>query len=161
MKKFWCLIWMILASMSCQSPPASFQKLNVEAWLAAHPEADAAMAEDEVWQSPACDSRLRKVDGEIPLHLHQDREEWVLLLEGSGTFWIGPSGGGLASAGEVESMELKPGDWLLIPRRTLHGFRGRAAVMSNYSPPMPSSPDRIFAVEKWASRLPDSSESSK
>lgn len=58
-------------------------------------------------------------------HIHHDREEAFIVLEGSATFLVGE-----------ETVDASRGSFLLVPRETMHGFRtnGEGKLVIIHSP---------------------------
>ena len=62
---------------------------------------------------PSASSRLFRVYREVPPHYHVNCDEYLYVLSGKGTFWIGDA----ANAGEFA-----PGDFLTFKRGTVHAL---------------------------------------
>lgn len=62
---------------------------------------------------PSASSRLFRVYREVPPHYHVNCDEYLYVLSGKGTFWIGDA----ANAGEFA-----PGDFLTFKRGTVHSL---------------------------------------
>lgn len=151
----------LLAAACGGAPSAEFHYLNSNAWRHDHPQGEPGTQASAVWHAPDSDGRLLSVRGEVPTHYHDGREEWVYILEGSGTFWVGPAGAGFVAAADMVDYPIQGGDWFLIPRRTAHGFAGAATVLSIYSPPMPEPADRVQLPPQSISIAPEVSGNSR
>lgn len=147
MKSLLPLLLLPLASACAGAPPAEFHYANTEAWRQDHPQGTPGTQSSEVWEAPDSDGRLLAVRGEIKTHLHDGREEWIYILDGTGSLWVGPAGAGFVPAERMAPYPLARGDWFLVPRGTAHRFQGAATLLSIYSPGMPEEPDRVFAPE--------------
>lgn len=75
--------------------------------------------------------------GNVMKHFHADADEIQLILDGTGSFWLGD-----------REVQVKPGDMVIIPRRTAHaGSRattGRFRAVAIKLPPQ--RPDDVVAV---------------
>ncbi|TAH34451.1 MAG: cupin domain-containing protein [Planctomycetota bacterium] len=152
MKRLFLLPFLAAA---CQSaPPAEFHYVNTEAWRQAHPQGTPGMQSSEAWPAPASDGRLLVVRGEVRLHYHAGREEWLYVLDGSGTFQVGPAAAEFVPPEQMTSYPVARGDLFLIPRRTAHSFRGAATLLVVYSPGMPEEPDRVEAPDQSSAEPP-------
>ena len=79
------------------------------------------MTEDEIGpMRPGADIRSRTLvdsehgtiaiqSGNVLKHFHADADEIQLILDGTGSFWLGD-----------REVQVKPGDMVIIPRRTAH-----------------------------------------
>ncbi len=134
-----------LAAASCQSPgsEAGFHYRSTAAWLDAHPRAEEA-DESQTWRSPAADLRLWALPNGVRLHLHEGREEWLMVVDGHGTLRVGPTGGGLVAAEALQVYPLAAGDVFLIPRGTAHAIEGSVTIQVLFSPPQPEDFDVVF-----------------
>lgn len=142
------LLLVLAWACACHAaPPARFHYLSTQAWRAAHPLPEPGTLASEVWPAPGSDCRVLAIRGDVPLHLHADREEWVYFLDGSGTIWVGPEGAGFVPAGAMTAYPAGYGDLFLLPRGTAHRFSGAATVVSIFAPAMPDPPDRVFPAE--------------
>ena len=80
-----------------------------------------SMTEDEIGAPrPGADLRSRTLvdtehgtvaiqSGNVMKHFHADADEIQLILDGTGSFWLGE-----------REVQIKPGDLIIIPRRTAH-----------------------------------------
>lgn len=80
-----------------------------------------SMTEDEIGPlRPGADLRSRTLvdsehgtiaiqSGNVMKHFHADADEIQLILDGTGSFWLGD-----------REVQVKPGDLVIIPRRTAH-----------------------------------------
>lgn len=73
--------------------------------------ADTLLLDRYLVDNPTASTRLFRVYGPTPAHLHQHSDEHLLILSGRGTFWIGdPS----------SAQDLGPGTLLVFARNTTH-----------------------------------------
>jgi len=107
------------------------------------------MTEDEIGPlRPGADLRSRTLvdtehgtvaiqSGNVMKHFHADADEIQLILDGTGSFWLGE-----------REMQIKPGDLVIIPRGTAHaGSRaatGRFRAVAIKLPPQ--RPDDVHPV---------------
>ena len=61
----------------------------------------------------AASSRVFRVYRETPAHYHEGSDEYLYVLSGRGTFWMGDSSNGA---------EFAPGDLLFFKRRIVHAL---------------------------------------
>ena len=81
---------------------------------AAFPDAAETMLVDTyLTDEPSASSRVFRVYREVPPHYHVHCDEYLFVLSGKGTFWIGDA----ANAGEFA-----PGDFLTFKRGTVHSL---------------------------------------
>ena len=77
---------------------------------------------------------------EVPLHYHASHDEQIYILEGEGLMQLGQ-----------EQLQLKPGDYVAIPKKTPHGVRVSSAtplkVLSIQSPRFDGT-DRVLLNKK-------------
>ncbi|MDC0743975.1 cupin domain-containing protein [Polyangium mundeleinium] len=78
--------------------------------------------------------------GTVPLHYHAEHDELVVILEGSGTFYV-----------EGQTRVVKAGDVQVIPRGVVHSYvhegPGVTVVVSTFSPKFDPK-DRIMVDAK-------------
>jgi len=137
------LIAVLAAGCQGAGPAADFHYRNNPAWADAHPRRGAA-SESPTWRSPAADLRLWALPDGVRLHLHEGREEWLMVVAGTGRLRVGPTGGGLVGAAALQAYPLAPGDVFLIPRRTAHALEGSLTIQVLFSPPQPEDFDVVF-----------------
>lgn len=92
---------------------AEGQLVDSEEVLARHtPDPATGASVSEVLRGEQASVNVWQLSGEMPLHLHREHEEVVVVR----------SGRARARLGE-KTIDLGPGDVLLVPRNTVHGAR--------------------------------------
>ncbi|MBC8329573.1 MAG: hypothetical protein H8E31_12600 [Planctomycetes bacterium] len=91
------LLLPLLAACQASGPQAGFQYRSNAAWTDAHPRTGAA-GESQTWQSPSADLRLWSLPAGVGLHLHRDREEWLMVVDGHGLLRVWAVGACLVAA---------------------------------------------------------------
>jgi mannose-6-phosphate isomerase-like protein (cupin superfamily) len=120
-------------------PPAAAQVAaiqDMQKLLAEHPLGDALSRTDEIARTEGASVHLVQTRTEVPLNFHQAHDELVFLWSGSGKLEI---------AGTWR--DVKPGEWVLIPRRTTHAFKaegGAPAVALSIFTPAFDGKDRVL-----------------
>src|ERR1700744_1480417 len=75
--------------------------------------ADTLLLDTYLTDEAAASSRVFRVYRETPAHYHEGSDEYLYVLSGKGTFWMGdPSNGA----------EFAPGDLLFFKRRIVHAL---------------------------------------
>lgn len=75
--------------------------------------ADTLLLDTYLTKEEAASARVFRVYRGTPAHFHQGSDEYLYVLSGRGTFWMGdPSNGG----------EFGPGDFMFFKRRTIHAL---------------------------------------
>jgi mannose-6-phosphate isomerase-like protein (cupin superfamily) len=112
--------------VGCQSqPPAEFHYVNTSATEAAA----------GPWSGPETAGLVVRLAGEVDWHFHPEAEEWLTVLEGYGTLYLGPDHAGGVGPEPMRTYPLARGDVYLIPRHTLHSVEGHAQLLLIYSGP--------------------------
>lgn len=75
--------------------------------------AETLLLDTYLTDEPSASSRVFRVYREVPPHYHVNCDEYLYVLSGKGTFWIGDA----ANAGEFA-----PGDFLTFKRGTIHSL---------------------------------------
>ncbi|EFV12081.1 cupin domain-containing protein [Segniliparus rugosus] len=76
------------------------------------PEKTQAIVADEYFSdSPEASSRIFRVYRPLPLHYHNECDEHLYVVSGTGLFHI-----------DGQDLEARPGLFLRFPRKTVHGF---------------------------------------
>ena len=75
--------------------------------------AETMLLDTYLTDEPSASSRVFRVYREVPPHYHVNCDEYLYVLSGKGTFWIGD----VANAGEFA-----PGDFLTFKRGTVHSL---------------------------------------
>ena len=77
------------------------------------PTADTLLMDTYLTNEPAASSRVFRVYRELPPHYHAGCDEYLYVLSGRGTFWMGDASNG---------GEFAPGDLLFFKSRTVHAL---------------------------------------
>lgn len=92
----------------------SSSRFHLHQIAAAFPDTTETMLLDTyLTDEPSASSRVFRVYREVPPHYHVHCDEYLYVLSGKGTFWIGDA----AHAGEFA-----PGDFLTFKRGTVHSL---------------------------------------
>ncbi len=75
--------------------------------------AETMLLDTYLTDQPSASSRIFRVYRETPPHYHQNSDEYLYVLSGKGTFWIGEAG---------NCGEFAPGDFLTFRRGTVHAL---------------------------------------
>jgi mannose-6-phosphate isomerase-like protein (cupin superfamily) len=92
----------------------SFQRFNLNQVAKSFPDtAETMLLDTYLTDEIAASSRVFRVYRETPAHYHEGSDEYLYVLSGRGTFWMGdPSNGA----------EFTPGDLLFFKRRVVHAL---------------------------------------
>jgi mannose-6-phosphate isomerase-like protein (cupin superfamily) len=92
----------------------SFQRFNLNQVAKSFPDtAETMLLDTYLTDEMAASSRVFRVYRETPAHYHEGSDEYLYVLSGRGTFWMGdPSNGA----------EFGPGDLLFFKRRVVHAL---------------------------------------
>jgi mannose-6-phosphate isomerase-like protein (cupin superfamily) len=92
----------------------SFKRFNLQEVARSFPDtADTMLLDTYLTDEIAASSRVFRVYQETPAHYHEGSDEFLYVLSGRGTFWMGdPSTGA----------EFAPGDLLFFKRRIVHAL---------------------------------------
>ncbi|GJD48044.1 hypothetical protein OPKNFCMD_0759 [Methylobacterium crusticola] len=95
------------------TPPAS-GRFDIRAIAAALPERATTMLVDTyLTDRPAASARVFRVYRGTPAHYHEGCDEYLYVLSGRGTFWIGDP---------ADEAEFGPGQLLFFERGTVHAL---------------------------------------
>ena len=75
--------------------------------------ADTLLLDTYLTDEAAASARVFRVYRETPAHYHEGSDEYLYVLSGRGTFWMGDSSNGA---------EFGPGDLLFFKRRVVHAL---------------------------------------
>jgi mannose-6-phosphate isomerase-like protein (cupin superfamily) len=75
--------------------------------------AETMLLDTYLTNEPAASARVFRVYRETPPHYHEGSDEYLYVLSGRGTFWMGDASNG---------GEFAPGDLLFFKRRTVHAL---------------------------------------
>lgn len=94
----------------------SFKRFNLNEIARSFPEtAETMLLDTYLTNEVAASSRVFRVYRETPAHYHEGSDEYLYVLSGRGSFWMGnPSTGA----------EFAPGDLLYFERRVVHALPG-------------------------------------
>lgn len=102
----------------------------------AHPAGAEPVAAVEVHRAPRCSLHVVQVTDRIPLHVHDDSDEVVVLWRGAGVLHVGD-----------QSTEIIPGMTVYVPKGVPHAFRRTSAEVAvalvTYTPPLREG-DRVL-----------------
>ena len=139
--RFILLLLLGFAGASCQShPQANFHYLNTSV-------ANGADVPVPAPESSGFMVDLRLAQG--AWHFHPEAEEWLTVLEGNGTLYLGPDHQGGVDPKPMRTYPLARGDVFLIPRNTLHCVEGPAQLLLIYSGPNCTVNDGFPETVTW------------
>src|ERR1035438_2243335 len=92
----------------------SFQRFHLNQVAESFPEtAETMLLDTYLTNEEAASARVFRVYRETPAHYHVGSDEYLYVLSGRGTFWMGDSSNGA---------EFAPGDLLFFKRRVVHAL---------------------------------------
>ena len=92
----------------------SYRRFDLNQVARTFPEtADTLLLDTYLTDEEAASSRVFRVYRETPAHYHAGSDEYLSVLSGRGTFWMGDSSNGA---------EFGPGDLLFFKRRVVHAL---------------------------------------
>jgi mannose-6-phosphate isomerase-like protein (cupin superfamily) len=92
----------------------NFQRFKVNEVARSFPEtAETMLLDTYLTDEEAASSRVFRVYRETPPHYHAGSDEYLYVVSGRGTFWMGESSNGA---------EFAPGDLLFFKRKTVHAL---------------------------------------
>jgi mannose-6-phosphate isomerase-like protein (cupin superfamily) len=92
----------------------SFHRFRLDAIARAFPEtAETLLLDTYLTNEDAASARVFRVYRETPPHYHVGSDEYLYVLSGKGTFWMGESS---------NAAEFAPGDLLFFKRRVVHAL---------------------------------------
>jgi mannose-6-phosphate isomerase-like protein (cupin superfamily) len=92
----------------------SFQRFRVNDIARSFPEtAETLLLDTYLTDEAAASARVFRVYRETPAHYHAGSDEYLYVLSGRGTFWMGDASNGA---------EFAPGDLLFFKRRVVHAL---------------------------------------
>jgi mannose-6-phosphate isomerase-like protein (cupin superfamily) len=92
----------------------NFQRFKVNAIARSFPDtAETLLLDTYLTDEEAASARVFRVYRETPPHYHEGSDEYLYVLSGRGTFWMGDSSNGA---------EFAPGDLLFFKRRIIHAL---------------------------------------
>lgn len=117
----------------------TFQRFKPHEIARSFPEnADTLLLDTYLTDEEAASARVFRVYGETPPHYHAGSDEYLYVLSGTGTFWMG---------NESNVGEFAPGDLLFFKRRVVHAIptilEGPVAFLS-FDTPRRNPKDIIF-----------------
>ena len=93
---------------------ATFARFNVKEIAQSFPDtADTMLLDRYLTNEESASSRVFRVYRSTPAHYHEGSDEYLYILSGRGTFWMGDA----SNAGEFA-----PGDLLFFKRRIVHAL---------------------------------------
>src|ERR1700761_5282734 len=106
----------------------SFQRFRLDEVAASFPEtAETLLLDTYLTNEESASARVFRVYRETPPHYHEGSDEYLYILSGRGTFWMGSP---------EHSADFAPGDLLFFKRRVVHAM-----------PRMIEGPVVFFAVD--------------
>lgn len=95
---------------------------------------------------------------DLPLHVHEHSDRFIVVLEGSGRFWWSQEPLRRFTGVAVESVLVRPGDVLVFTRNLLHTFSapaGDLVLLSYHSPEIPFDDPRQYTLPplRWTPRM--------
>lgn len=92
----------------------NFGRFNLKEIAQSFPDtADTLLLDTYLTNEDAASSRVFRVYRETPPHYHAGSDEYLYVLSGRGTFWMG---------NPADESEFAPGDFLFFKRRTIHAM---------------------------------------
>jgi mannose-6-phosphate isomerase-like protein (cupin superfamily) len=92
----------------------NFQRFRVNDIARSFPEtAETLLLDTYLTDEAAASARVFRVYRETPAHYHVGSDEYLYVVSGRGTFWMGDASNGA---------EFAPGDLLFFKRRTVHAL---------------------------------------
>ena len=92
----------------------SFQRFNLNEVARSFPEtAETLLLDTYLTNEESASARVFRVYRETPPHYHVGSDEYLYVLSGRGTFWMGDATNGA---------EFSPGDLLFFKRRVIHAL---------------------------------------
>ena len=92
----------------------SYRRFDLNQIARTFPEtADTLLLDTYLTDEEAASARVFRVYRETPAHYHEGSDEYLYVLSGRGTFWMGDSSNGA---------EFGPGDLLFFKRRVVHAL---------------------------------------
>jgi mannose-6-phosphate isomerase-like protein (cupin superfamily) len=92
----------------------SFQRFNLNEVARSFPEtAETLLLDTYLTNEESASARVFRVYRETPPHYHVGSDEYLYVLSGRGTFWMGDAANGA---------EFAPGDLLFFKRRVVHAL---------------------------------------
>jgi mannose-6-phosphate isomerase-like protein (cupin superfamily) len=92
----------------------SFQRFNLNEVARSFPEtAETLLLDTYLTDEESASARVFRVYRETPPHYHVGSDEYLYVLSGRGTFWMGDAANGA---------EFAPGDLLFFKRRVVHAL---------------------------------------
>jgi mannose-6-phosphate isomerase-like protein (cupin superfamily) len=117
----------------------SFQRFKIDEIVHSFPEkAETLLLDTYLTNEEAASARVFRVYRETPPHYHVGSDEYLYVLSGRGTFWMGDASNGA---------EFGPGDLLFFKRRTVHALPGileTPVVFLSFDAPRRDPKDIIF-----------------
>ena len=93
---------------------STFGRFNVHEIARSFPDtADTMLLDRYLTNEEAASARVFRVYRGTPPHYHEGSEEYLYILSGRGTFWMGDAS---------NASEFAPGDLLFFKRRTIHAL---------------------------------------
>lgn len=95
-------------------PNTTFGRFKVHEIARTFPDsAESLLLDRYLTNEEAASARIFRVYRETPPHYHEGSDEYLYVLSGKGTFWMGDAS---------NSGEFAPGDLLFFKRRTVHAL---------------------------------------
>ncbi len=117
----------------------SFQRFKVNEIAQSFPDtAETLLLDTYLTNEETASARVFRVYRETPPHYHVGSDEYLYVLSGRGTFWMGDASNGA---------EFGPGDLLFFKRRTVHALPGileTPVVFLSFDAPRRDPKDIIF-----------------
>lgn len=117
----------------------SFQRFKVNEIARSFPDsAETLLLDTYLTNEEAASARVFRVYRETPPHYHEGSDEYLYVLLGRGTFWMGDASNGA---------EFGPGDLLFFKRRTVHALPDileEPVVFLSFDTPRRDPKDIIF-----------------
>jgi mannose-6-phosphate isomerase-like protein (cupin superfamily) len=96
------------------STSASFARFNVQEIARSFPDtADTLLLDRYLTNEEAASARVFRVYRGTPPHYHEGSDEYLYIVAGRGTFWMGDA---------ANASEFAPGDLLFFKRHTVHAL---------------------------------------
>src|SRR6201996_7530406 len=123
----------------------AFQRFRLDEVAASFPEtAETLLLDTYLTNEEAASARVFRVYRATPPHYHEGSDEYLYVLSGRGTFWMGDASNGA---------EFRPGDLLFFKRLTVHALPDileEPVVFLSFDAPRRDPKDIIFVNPEGA-----------
>jgi mannose-6-phosphate isomerase-like protein (cupin superfamily) len=108
------VLWVLKEKRILMTDEPTFQRFHLHQVARSFPDtAETMLLDTYLTNEEAASARVFRVYRETPAHYHVGSDEYLYVLSGRGTFWMGNSANGA---------EFAPGDLLFFKRRIVHAL---------------------------------------